>query len=164
MSESGSPSGDVRIRAVRDRDLEVFFSQQLDPEATRRAAFPARARDVFMAHWATSIVTDPTVTVRSVLADGQLAGYVICWEQSGRYWVGYWYGREFWGRGVATRALALFLDEVRVRPLHADPIATNVGSIRVLEKCGFVRCANLTIDTVDTEHILLVLSRTSDDT
>ena len=46
--------------------------------------------------------------------------------------------RPWWGRGVATRALALLVDEVSVRP-HAYVAAHNVGSIRVLEKCGFRR-------------------------
>ena len=48
-------------------------------------------------------------------------------------------GREFWGRGVATQALALLVDEVSVRPLYAHVVAHNVGSIRVLEKAGFRR-------------------------
>jgi len=46
--------------------------------------------------------------------------------------------RPWWGRGVATRALALLVDEVSVRP-HAYVAAHNVGSIRVLGKCGFRR-------------------------
>jgi RimJ/RimL family protein N-acetyltransferase len=51
--------------------------------------------------------------------------------------VGYWVGREFWGRGIATRALAAFLDEVSERPIYAGVADTNLASIRVLEKCGF---------------------------
>lgn len=52
--------------------------------------------------------------------------------------VGYWVDRACWGRGIASRALAMFLDEVIARPLHARVATTNLGSIRVLEKCGFV--------------------------
>jgi RimJ/RimL family protein N-acetyltransferase len=62
---------------------------------------------------------------------------MLSWEQSGDTLVGYWIGREYWGRGVASRALALFLLEVDERPLHAHVAAHNAGSIRVLEKCGF---------------------------
>jgi RimJ/RimL family protein N-acetyltransferase len=40
--------------------------------------------------------------------------------------VGYWIGKEHWGKGVATEC-----------PLHAHVAKHNVGSIRVLEKCGF---------------------------
>ena len=53
------------------------------------------------------------------------------WEMSGLTLVGYWLGREFWGRGVATRALARFLGVVTGRPLHARVATNNQGSIRV---------------------------------
>ena len=45
---------------------------------------------------------------------------------------------SFWGRGLATAALGEFLVELPDRPLHALVSTDNVGSIRVLEKCGFV--------------------------
>jgi RimJ/RimL family protein N-acetyltransferase len=70
--------------------------------------------------------------------DGGLAGNVVCFDQDGEREVGYWIGREFWGRGVATAALTQFLDEITERPLYAVVAAHNTGSIRVLRKCGFV--------------------------
>jgi RimJ/RimL family protein N-acetyltransferase len=42
-----------------------------------------------------------------------------------------------WGRGIATAALSELIKLERARPLHAAA-ADNAGSIRVLEKCGFV--------------------------
>ncbi|MGW6302919.1 GNAT family N-acetyltransferase, partial [Streptomyces niveus] len=46
--------------------------------------------------------------------------------------------RAHWGRGTATAALAALIEIVGTRPLHAHAAADNAGSIRVLEKCGFV--------------------------
>src|SRR4051812_17504360 len=43
------------------------------------------------------------------------------------------------GPGLATQALAQLLDVVDARPLHAYVAKSNVASIRVLEKCGFVK-------------------------
>jgi len=60
------------------------------------------------------------------------------WIAEDRQLIGYWIGREFWGRGVGTAALAAFVAEVKERPLHAFVAKHNVGSIRVLEKCEFV--------------------------
>jgi RimJ/RimL family protein N-acetyltransferase len=51
--------------------------------------------------------------------------------------VGYWIGRDFWGKGIATQALSLFLTEKKTRPLYAHVVKENIGSRRVLEKCGF---------------------------
>jgi RimJ/RimL family protein N-acetyltransferase len=53
--------------------------------------------------------------------------------------IGYWIDKTYWGKGVATRALALFLEEIELRPLYARVAKDNQGSIRVLEKCGFIR-------------------------
>src|SRR4029453_4314672 len=101
------------------------------------AASPPRERDAFMAHWAKTLANDSALTW-TVVSDGAVAGNIGCWEDDGRRLVGYWIGREFWGRGLATQALAELLDVVDARPLHAYVASSNIGSIRVLEKCGFV--------------------------
>ena len=54
--------------------------------------------------------------------------------------MGYWIGKEYWGKGVATQALAQFLEDVKTRPLYAHVAKHNIASRRVLEKCGFVIC------------------------
>jgi RimJ/RimL family protein N-acetyltransferase len=127
---------EVRLRSVIEDDLLVFFEQQLDPVAVRMAAFRPRDRESFMAHWR-RILADETTTVRTIVADGHVAGNVVAWQLSGLTLVGYWIGRELWGRGVATRALESFLRVVTARPLHARVATSNAASIRVLEKCGF---------------------------
>ncbi|MGV3486970.1 MAG: GNAT family N-acetyltransferase, partial [Tuberibacillus sp.] len=44
---------------------------------------------------------------------------------------------EHWGKGIATDALKQFLSLVTIRPLYARAATDNIGSCRVLEKCGF---------------------------
>jgi RimJ/RimL family protein N-acetyltransferase len=134
--ETHPATDDVTLRDVTESDLPMFFEHQLDPEANRMAAFPARDRSAFMAHW-TRILGDDTITKKTVLFDGQVAGNVVSFEQDGQREVGYWIGRRFWGRGVATAALSAFLDLLKTRPLYARVAKHNVASIRVLEKCGF---------------------------
>jgi RimJ/RimL family protein N-acetyltransferase len=129
---------EVRLRGVEDPDLEVFFEHQRDPEATGMAAVGARDKERFAAHWAKIRVDDANV-LRTIVADGVVAGNIVSWEQDGQRLLGYWVGREHWGRGVATKALVRFLAEVPARPLHAHVATHNVGSIRVLEKAGFRR-------------------------
>ena len=128
----------VRLRRVEDQDLDVLFEHQADPQAVAMAAFPARDKERFEAHWA-KIRADDTLVVRTIVADGMVAGNIGSWPADGQQTLGYWVGREYWGRGVATQALALLVDEVSVRPLYAHVVVHNVGSIRVLEKCGFRR-------------------------
>ena len=131
----------IRLRHVTESDLPIFFEQQCEPEAIEMAALPPRDRDAFIAHW-TKILADKTVPVRTILLDGHVAGNIVSWEQGGKRLVGYWIGKNFWGQGVATRALDEFLDVVTARPLYAYVAKRNIASIRVLEKCGFTICAD----------------------
>ena len=131
-------SGAVGLRGVVEDDLPVLFEHQRDPLANRMAAFPPRDREAFLAHWR-KILSDRAVTARTVLLDDEVAGYITSFDRSGVHEVGYWIGRAYWGRGIATAALRLFLDHDPVRPLYAHVAVQNVGSIRVLEKCGFTR-------------------------
>ncbi|MFI1439402.1 GNAT family N-acetyltransferase [Streptomyces fructofermentans] len=150
-------SDDVRVglRAVREADLDVFFEQEQDAEATRRSRFAARPRERFMSHWATRILGDDSVLVRTVTADGDPAGHIVAWWEGDRRFVGYWLGRSHWGRGVGSAALALFLREERTRPLHADPFAGNTASVRLLERNGFR--PEGTVRHGEDVHTLLVL-------
>ena len=141
------------LREVRAEDLDVLFEQQREPEAVAMAIFPARERKAFDAHWRRVLANDRNV-VRVIEVDGEVAGNIGSWEQDGKQLVGYWLGRKFWGRGLATAALGEFVDELGVRPLHAWVATSNVGSIRVLEKCGFVEVGS---HTTDVEEFLFEL-------
>lgn len=141
----------IHLRDVTEGDLPAFFEHQLDPDANHMAAFPARDRDAFTAHW-TKIMADETVTIKTILLDGHVAGNVVSWEQSGERLVGYWIGKKYWGKGVATEALSAFLLHVKARPLRARVAKHNIASIRVLEKCGF------TFSGEEVEELILELS------
>jgi RimJ/RimL family protein N-acetyltransferase len=134
--EHSMPPLTVVLRDVTAADLPIFYEHQRDPEATAMAAFPARERAAFNAHWE-HVLADADNVEQTILAAGQVAGHLACFEHDGRREVGYWLGREFCGQGVATRALALFLGVVSDRPLYAGVAEHNVASQRVLIKCGF---------------------------
>jgi RimJ/RimL family protein N-acetyltransferase len=138
----------VELREILQSDVAVFFEQQLDAESNRMAAFGATEpsdRPAFFARWS-KILGDESIISRAILVSGggaseagaQLAGHVLCFGHRAEREVCYWLGSHFWGRGVASNALAQFLELVRERPLFARAVKDNVGSLRVLEKCGFV--------------------------
>ena len=131
---------DLSLRAVIDTDLPIFFAQQLDPDANFMAAFTAKDpsnREAFEAHW-DKIRAEPTILIRTILCNGAVAGSVLSYEDDGHPEVSYWLGREYWGQGIATWALKEFLWAVNLkRPIYARVAQDNLGSRRVLEKCGF---------------------------
>jgi RimJ/RimL family protein N-acetyltransferase len=129
----------VLLRSVIEGDLPLFFEQQLDPAAGHRAAFTAKDpadRDAFIERW-TRVLSDETITTRTILFEGRVAGYIASFERLGKPEVSYWIGKEYWGKGVATRALSELLRHLKTRPLYARAARDNIASIRVLEKCGF---------------------------
>ena len=131
------------LRDVVESDLDAFYEHQREPEANRMALFPARDRETFDAHWR-RILADDTLTKKTIVYEDEVAGNVLSWQQEGQRLIGYWVGREFWGKGLATRALAELVEELPTRPLHAWVATSNVASVRVLEKCGFVVVASRT--------------------
>lgn len=138
----------VALRITIPDDLPILFRNQADPEASEMAAFPSRDWEAFIAHQA-KIDADETVLSRTIVVDGEVAGGVGSWEAEGERNVGYWIGREFWGRGIATAALQSFLQLEVTRPLTAYVAAHNLGSRRVLEKCGFVVVREQQVDGVN---------------
>ncbi|RXJ71858.1 GNAT family N-acetyltransferase [Veronia nyctiphanis] len=130
----------IELREVAESDLPTFFEFESDPEAVHMAAFTSENpsdRDMFLAHWE-KILANPNVITRSIVRGKAVLGSVLSYEESGRPEVTYWIGRQYWGQGVATDALTLFLKTVDThRPMRARTAKDNLASIRVLEKCGF---------------------------
>jgi homoserine dehydrogenase len=124
------------LRDTAPGDLATLYVDQLDPAATSMAAFPSRDLPTFIERW-TKVLADPSVVKKTIVVEGQVAGSLVCFDQDVERLVGYWIGRHFWGRGVATAALRVFLEEVPDRPLFAHVAQHDVASLRVLVKCGF---------------------------
>jgi RimJ/RimL family protein N-acetyltransferase len=153
----------ITLRDATPSDLPTLFEQQCDPEANRVAVANPRDRAGFDAHWAT-ILGEPSVVAKVIVEeDGVVLGQISCFRSEGQDCVGYWIGREHWGRGVATRALELLLGETRIRPLHARVARTNVASLRALVRCGFVVTGYAHAPATDRfpacEEAMLVLAR-----
>lgn len=126
----------MRLRELEDADLDAIYEHQSDRGAAELAGVPSRERPAFDQHWA-RIRADPETVFRTIDDDGRVAGYVFTFIHDGRRVVGYWLGREFWGRGLASAALGEFLGVVDERPLQATVVPANRASVRVLEKNGF---------------------------
>lgn len=140
------PLDHLSLRSVTESDLPIFFTLQQDPTANHMAAFTAKDptdHALFTAHWRRILATE-TVIIRTIVlhpqisgGQEQIAGHVLSYEEEGKTEVSYWIDRALWGQGIATQALTLFLAEQTARPLYARVAKDNIGSRRVLEKCGF---------------------------
>jgi RimJ/RimL family protein N-acetyltransferase len=132
----------IVLRPVQTADIDIFYEHQADPVAVEMAATTARDQASHREFWTKRILVNPDGVARTVVVDGVVAGNIISWIDSGERMVGYRYGRAFWGRGIATEALRLYVDQLEERPLYADVAVHNIGSQRVLEKAGFRRISD----------------------
>jgi RimJ/RimL family protein N-acetyltransferase len=131
----------VQLRPSEKSDLEILFQFQLDEEANYLAAFtpkdPANKKAYIEKY--TKHLDDPTINQQTILVDGIIAGSVAKFMIDGDTEITYWIDKKFWGKGIATTALKNFLTIIDTRPVFARVAFDNIGSQRVLEKCGFIR-------------------------
>lgn len=147
------------LRNVTEADLPILFEHQRDPESYRMAAFPPRERDAFMNHWRGKVLGDPANLAQAIVVEDEVVGYIASFQSDGRRMIAYWIARARWGQGLATEALLSFLlQHESIRPLFAYVAAANLGSIRVLEKCGFQRLEGPSAGVDGTPELLLSLS------
>src|SRR5256712_6300246 len=137
-------TNEVLPPAVAENDLPNFFEHQRDAAANYMAAFTARDpndKEAFTAHWK-RILHDDAVTVKTIVFDVHVVGSVAKFvdKEFGKPEITYWIGKEYWGLGLATKALAKFLGYIQMRPIYGRAAMDNVASIRVMEKCGFTIC------------------------
>jgi RimJ/RimL family protein N-acetyltransferase len=131
----------IQIRSTIPTDLEYLFLFQLDEEAGRLAAFMPKDhdnKDAYMKKW-DRLLNDESVNNQTILVDGVIAGSVAKFIMEGDAEVTYWIDKPYWGQGVASTALRQLLTIEHTRPIFGRVAFDNIGSQRVLEKCGFVK-------------------------
>jgi RimJ/RimL family protein N-acetyltransferase len=143
-------AGNVVVRPWAEADAEEAAIQADDRGIWLglRDLFPHPYRLEDARRYIAMVMRERPPTSFAIVADGRVAGGIGYHgrsdvERIGAE-VGYWLGREFWNRGIATTALRLlvphaFATDPELQRLFAVPFATNVASARVLEKAGFTR-------------------------
>lgn len=139
-ASGGAGGGGVRLRPVGAGDVGALYEMQCDPESNAMAGTKPRTREAFCALWEKQL-QDPGLSAYVIEVEGETAGSIACFRAGEQDCVGYWIARRHWGKGIGTRALALFLERERRRPLHATALSANTGSRRMLERCGFTLVA-----------------------
>lgn len=100
------------------------------------------------------------------MPDGQPAGYVQATVfAEGHALVAYVLGSAFWGRGIASRAVAAMIEKLRgdydVRDCLAMLKAANHRSLRLLQRLGFSRADGDKRIAVDADELLMILPATT---
>lgn len=131
----------LTFRKSKPADLAALFQFQLDQEANHLAAFTSKDPNDKAAYIEkyTKHMNDPSINMLTILMDGTIIGSIAKFEMHGDAEITYWIDKNYWGRGIATTALQNLLDIETARPIFGRTAFDNLGSQRVLEKCGFVK-------------------------
>jgi ribosomal-protein-alanine N-acetyltransferase len=131
----------VILRQTELSDLKTLYLFQLDQEANFLAAFTSKEsanRESYIKKY-TPFLSNPTINMQTILLNGTIVGSLAKFEIEGEAEVTYWIDKKSWGTGVASTALKDFLITEKTRPIRGRVAFDNIGSRRVLEKCGFLK-------------------------
>jgi ribosomal-protein-alanine N-acetyltransferase len=132
---------DIILRPSVVADINTFFEFQLDEEANYLAAFTAKDttdKTAYLDKY-TKLLHLLTVNMQTILAGNAIIGTVTKFEINNEAEVAFWIDKAYWGQGIATSALKLFLDIEKKRPIFGHAAFDNFGSQKFLEQCGFVK-------------------------
>jgi RimJ/RimL family protein N-acetyltransferase len=81
----------------------------------------------------------------TILVDGEIAGSIVLEnpsEDRGRYDLGFFVGRKFWGKGIATEAIKQIVQfgfqKLKLYRIQADNDSDNPASGRAMGKAGLI--------------------------
>ncbi|MEO7310879.1 MAG: GNAT family N-acetyltransferase [Chitinophagaceae bacterium] len=131
----------ITLKPSTPSDLEQLFQFQLNKEANHLAAFTSKDPTDKAAYFEkfTKLLKDPTVNQHTIWVDETIVGSIAKFILEGDTEITYWIDSNFWRQGIATTALTNFLTIETTRPIFGRAAFDNLGSQKVLEKCGFIK-------------------------
>ena len=153
----------VTLGERTEETAAVYFRETRDPGIQEMLPQRARTLEDFLADFRRSREPGADSFGRTVWLEGRYIGDVWCYamDPAGdpQAMVSYCvFQQSLWGRGIASRALGLFLSEIRERfgleRVGAFTYTANRGSIRVLEKNGFRLAESFTEDGIESAYYL----------
>ena len=137
----------VRDWARSDKVALIRFANNRKVWRNLSHMFPHPYTETDAEWWFSFLERMPEPTHWAIEVDGQAVGSIgiILGEgiyvKSARF--GYWLGEDYWGRGIMTEAVKVVvpyaMSHFGVVRLDSPVFAWNAASMRVLEKCGFVK-------------------------
>jgi RimJ/RimL family protein N-acetyltransferase len=137
----------IELRDYDNADIETLVSLANNERVSRYLidTFPYPYTRTDAEFWISSGSKQNGAVTKVICKDGAFVGSVGLTPQTG--WrshcaeVGYWLAEDYWGQGIAAKALELITDyafeHCGFKKLFAPVLAPNSASMRVLEKCGY---------------------------
>jgi len=129
----------IELKQTTQQDLETLFVFQTDETSNYMAAFTPKNphdKDAYMNKW-TRILANPNIVMKTIWQMNRIVGSVVHFTIGEETHVSYIIDKAFWGQGIATKALQMFIAQSPLQVFYARVAFDNHGSQRVLEKNSF---------------------------
>jgi [ribosomal protein S5]-alanine N-acetyltransferase len=150
----------VELRPYCDEDVPLLQRYLNDPITTRylTSAIAQPYTQADAEYWVYHL--SRSMGAQAIQWQGQFVGDIgaFCgnFEKAYSAEMGFWLGREFWGRGIATRALTIVTQQLftqtKIVRASAQVFIGNNASCRVLQKCGYTQEAHLRLAAYKNGH------------
>lgn len=142
--------------------VRIYFEKAKQPEI--KAVLPQKAQTVEEAleDYRETLLANAKSCGKIIIADGNYIGDIWCYcidenEEPNAMLSFCIFEKEYWSRGIATEAVALFLQEIKTKyelnTIGAFSFADNFASIRVLEKNGFTVLEEFSEEGRDSKYL-----------
>lgn len=137
----------IELRTRTEQQVRIYFARTRDEEIQRMCPQKAQTVEEALADFRKTLEEDADSFGRTIYADGEYVGDIWLYglDEAGSpdAMISFClFEKEMWGRGIMTETVPLFLTEAReifeLRTVGAFAFMENRGSVRVLEKNGFV--------------------------
>ncbi len=136
----------IQLRDRTEEHVRIYFEKSQDPQIRAVLHHSSRTVEEAVEAFRKTQLPGAASYGRTVYVDGTYAGDIWCYgidlEEEPNAMVGYClFEKSLWGRGIMTRVLAQFREEILLRfglkSLGAFAFRNNPASVRVMEKNGF---------------------------
>ncbi len=141
----------IRLRDFAESDLEALLKQANNPNIARylTESFPSPYTKEDAVFWISTGCKEGVTKV--IEYQNNFAGSISATALKGEHRfsasVGYWIAEDYWGKGIACKALNMLTDEMfsstEIVRLYAEVYSPNTASMKVLEKSGYLQEAIL---------------------
>lgn len=142
----------ITLRKYKLSDLNRLCELFIDDAVLDNLAVPMKAKDLSKKDeekWLQETIQgyddkNPASYNLAIIVDGKLAGSIGTHHvdyKDKKTEIGYWIGKQYWGKGIMPQAIKKFVKDIEKRfgfeIIIATPFSHNKASQRVLEKAGF---------------------------
>lgn len=137
---------DIRLGDRTAETVKIYFRKANKPEIKAVLPQKAQTEEEALADYNKTLLPDADSYGRTIIADGHYIGDIWCYgidlQEEPNAMLSYCiFEAAYWSRGIATKAVSLFLAEIQNKYalgiIGAFTYADNPASTRVLEKNGF---------------------------